>query len=91
METWKKIKYFEGYEVSDTGRVRDERGAMLTLFVNKEGRHHVALKKNGTVIYRSVDDLVAAAFAPGTSAKETGASVGSVPAKKPAKRAKKEA
>lgn len=94
METWKKIKDFEGYEVSDAGRVRDERGAMLTLFVNKDGRYHVALKKNGAVIYRSVDELAATAFALVNGANKHAKGAGAVsaaPAKNPVKRAKKEA
>lgn len=91
METWKKIKDFEGYEVSNTGRVRDKHGAILTLYVNKAGRHLVALKKDGAVIYRSVEDVASAAFAADVPAKDASASMDSAPAKKPAQRAKKEA
>lgn len=74
-ECWKPIEHFEGcYEVSDHGRVlsldridgqgRDWKGRILKLKGRKNGNGylHVALCKDGNVLYREVHRLVLETF-----------------------------
>lgn len=64
MENWKKVKGYDGYEVSDKHRVRNERGVVLTIWVDKDSRHYVAMQKNGETRRRYIAELVEAAFTP---------------------------
>ena len=63
METWREIRTFPGYSVSDFGNVRnDETGRIMTLLQNQHGVITVGLTKNLTQHKRSVAKLVATAF-----------------------------
>lgn len=75
METWKKIKDFEFYEVSNFGRVKSlsremfngraffiSKEKILTGTINKEGYLIMSLFKDGNSKKKSVHQLVAIAF-----------------------------
>lgn len=63
METWREIRSFPGYSVSDLGRVRnDVTGRLMTLLQNQHGVLQVGLTKNLTQHRRAVAKLVATAF-----------------------------
>lgn len=66
METeWRSIKDFPGYEVSDTGFVRNsDTGHVMRLRVNQRGIVNVGLMKGGIQYKRSVTVLVCEAFQP---------------------------
>lgn len=62
---WRSIKDFPGYEVSDTGFVRNsETGRVMRLRVNQRGIVNVGLMKGGIQYKRSVTVLVCDAFQP---------------------------
>lgn len=64
-ETWKSIKDFSGYSVSDQGDVRtDKTGRILSTFQNQSGLVCVGMMRDGTQYHRSVPLLVAKAFLP---------------------------
>lgn len=63
MENWGSITGFEGYSVSDLGRVRNEdTGRMLTVLKNHKDNRYVGLNKNGVQYRRSLPLLVANTF-----------------------------
>jgi hypothetical protein len=65
MESWKRIREFPGYSVSDTGLVRSDRsGRILALSENQYGLVCVGMVKDGVQYHRSVPLLVANAFIP---------------------------
>lgn len=65
MENWGAIEGFEGYRVSDLGRVRNEStGRILTVMRNQTGNHYVGLNQDGIQYRRSLPVLVARAFVP---------------------------
>jgi len=70
MENWKEIKDFEGYEVSDNGRVRSLStvkgmwGKVLEPLIAGRGYFRVALRKNNKPHFKSIHRLVAEYFIP---------------------------
>ncbi len=92
MENWKKIKGYDGYEVSDRQHVRNKQGVSPALYVDKDGRYYVALDKNGKINYRYVDELSQEAFASTEEtekpAEQSETSIAQVTTKKAAKKAK---
>lgn len=94
MENWKRVKGYDNYEVSDTHRVRNKQGTLLSLCVDNNGRYFVALEKNGKIRYRYIDELTQEAFAPEkeaeTAVKQAEAEIGAVATKRTAKRVKKQ-
>lgn len=65
VEQWAPIEHFEGYSVSDHGRVRtDKSGRILALNENQYGLLQVGLMRDGEQRHRSVPLLVAKAFLP---------------------------
>lgn len=65
VEQWAPIEHFEGYSVSDHGRVRtDKSGRILALNENQYGLLQVGLMRGGEQRHRSVPLLVAKAFLP---------------------------
>ncbi len=74
METWKFINDFEGlYEVSDLGRVRNQKGHVLKPTSNNRGKGYlfVMLYRNGRQYNKKIHRLVAAAFIPNPDNKPT--------------------
>lgn len=64
-EIWRPINYFEKYDVSDLGRVRNARTHhVLRPYVNYNGHCHVGLVKGGRQLKRGVALLVAEEFLP---------------------------
>src|SRR5690606_40613249 len=64
-EIWKPVEGFDGYEVSDLGRVRKVDGNVVNLFNHPQGYLKVALKVAGQKVSKKyVHRLVAAAFIP---------------------------
>jgi hypothetical protein len=62
-EQWAPIDHFEGYSVSNYGRVRtDKSGRILALNENQYGLVQVGLMRDGEQKHRSVPLLVAKAF-----------------------------
>ena len=62
-ETWKKVKGFNNFEVSDKGRVRNIKlGLIKSQRKTKTGYMIVDLKENGNKYTRYVHRLVAEAF-----------------------------
>lgn len=65
MENWGEIKGFEGFSVSDLGRVRnDDTERILTILRNQHGTCYVGLNKGGRQHRRSVAQLVGETFVP---------------------------
>jgi|SRR5689334_7396448 len=63
METWRPIKDFPGYSISDLARVRnDNTGVMLTINQNNFGIHQVSLYRRRERYNRSLTVLVAKTF-----------------------------
>lgn len=63
MEKWREISSFNGYSVSNCGRVRnDDTGRLMTLLRNREGIVNVGLTKGKVQYKRSVTRLVALGF-----------------------------
>lgn len=64
-EIWKEIEDFDGYSVSNYGRIRADRsGRVLALNDNQYGVVQVGMMRNGIQRHRSVPRLVAQAFLP---------------------------
>ena len=64
-EVWRRIESFEGYSVSDCGRVRrDSSGYILNQQINQFGVPNVGLMQNGRQRKLSVSRLVATEFVP---------------------------
>lgn len=62
-ETWKKVKGFNNFEVSDKGRIRNIKlGLIKSQRKTKTGYMIVDLKENGNKYTRYVHRLVAEAF-----------------------------
>jgi hypothetical protein len=62
MEKWEPIEEFPGYEVSDEGRVRNERtGRLLGIYDNGHGVLQVVMRRDGKNHARAVHRLVAEA------------------------------
>lgn len=65
MENWGSISEFEGYSVSDLGRVRNEEtGRVLTVLRNGHGTCYVGMMKGRKQLRRSIAPLVARTFVP---------------------------
>ena len=71
IEIWRPIKGFDGYEVSNTGKVRslnylNKKGNIkeLSHWIGKKGYHQVTLRKNNKNSYPYIHRLVAEAFIP---------------------------
>ena len=65
METWRPVRGFEGYEVSNEGRVRNEKfGNILTPYIDARGIVQVTLRKDGKTHIKRARRLVAEAFLP---------------------------
>ena len=65
MEKWKPIPFFDGYSVSDQGRIRtDKSGRILALSENQYGVVQVGMMREEIQRHRSVALLVAKAFLP---------------------------
>lgn len=63
METWKPIPHFEGYSVSDLGRVHNDRyDRFVAVSRNQQGTCHVGLNRGKRQYKRSLPLLVADAF-----------------------------
>jgi len=60
-EVWKQIVGYDGYSVSNMGRVRGPR-KVLTGFISNCGYRVISLSKNSKVTKKSVHRLVAEAF-----------------------------
>lgn len=64
-EAWRNIKGFEGYQVSNMGRVKNiDRGSYLSLRTTQKGYLSIKLSKNGVRTNFLVHRLVAEAFLP---------------------------
>lgn len=61
-ETWRPVKGFPLYEVSDFARIRDVIEERIVVPMTKNGKMYVSMKKNGVYHYRPLDKMVAAAF-----------------------------
>lgn len=75
-ETWKPVSGFDGYEISDRGRVRSFRrnngqGRTLKTETSDRGYKQVSLYKNGKRHQKSIHRLVAEAFIDNPEEKET--------------------
>lgn len=67
-EEWRPIPEFDGYEISDLGRVRSlkrRQPKIMSPSKSKRGYMKVALWRNGAPHYHSVHRLVAKVFVPG--------------------------
>lgn len=63
LHSWRSIREFPNYSVSDAGHVRNEEtGHTMSMLVNQSGLVHVGLTKNRVQYKRSVPLLVAEAF-----------------------------
>lgn len=63
MEVWKDIEHYEGYyQVSNTGKIRNERGQELAPFKSHNGYSVATLCRDGMRIKRYVHRLVALTF-----------------------------
>lgn len=63
MEIWKDIRYYEGlYQVSDLGRIRNQKKQILSPFKSHNGYWVATLCKDGICIKRYVHRLVAINF-----------------------------
>ena len=71
MESWKKIKGYENYLISDRGRVYNYKYKKFRKLGNVRGYHQVDLCKNGVMKTLAIHRLVALAFIPNPENKET--------------------
>lgn len=62
MEVWKRIPGYDGYSVSDCGRVKNRTEAIMKQQLTKDGYLSVALSQNGRQKRFRVHRLVAQAF-----------------------------
>jgi len=61
-EEWRSIPGYDGYEVSNLGRVRGSRGWILKPLISSNHHYHIGLFKIGKRILRLVHSLVLEAF-----------------------------
>ena len=72
MESWKKIKNYDNYLISDRGRVFSEKNKkFLKPWKDRGGYFNVGLWKNGVRKMQKVHRLVALAFTPNPENKRT--------------------
>ena len=71
MESWKKIKGYENYLISDRGRVYNYKYKKFRKLGNVRGYHQVDLCKNGVMKTLAIHRLVALAFIPNPGNKRT--------------------
>lgn len=64
MEEWKNIESFEGYQVSNEGRVKNSKGKILKPQKNSCGYLRVQLWEDGKQVMKFIHRLVAEAFIP---------------------------
>ena len=64
METWKAIKGYPNYEVSNLGNVRNKKGNVLKPEETERGYLRVNLFNNGKVKHHKIHRLVASTFIP---------------------------
>ena len=64
MEEWKDIESFEGYQVSNEGRVKNSKGKILKPQKNSCGYLRVQLWEDGKQVMKFIHRLVAEAFLP---------------------------
>lgn len=64
MELWKEIIGFDGYKVSNRGRIRGNSGRIINMRIEKDGYVDVSLWKNRRKVRARVHRLVAIAFLP---------------------------
>ena len=68
IEEWKEIEGFEGYHISNLGRVKSFKryaeGKIMSLNMTKQGYYHVILYSNKILKGMKVHRLVASAFIP---------------------------
>lgn len=65
MEEWRPVRSFEGYTISNRGRVRNEEtGRIMALTRNQRGIYQVGLMRGAIQHKRSVTALVADTFLP---------------------------
>lgn len=65
METWKEIKDFPDYEISNLGHVRNKKNNKIKLTpINSVGYKHVSLMKDGKQYVVKIHRLIAIAFIP---------------------------
>ena len=64
-ETWKDIKNYQGiYQISNLGKIKNNKGKLLKQFKNHKGYLTIQLSKNGDSKTYTVHRLVAQAFIP---------------------------
>lgn len=63
-EIWKEIKKFNGYYVSNIGRVKTPYGNILDGNIDNNGYKNIAIKNNGKFMTVHIARLVAEAFIP---------------------------
>lgn len=61
-ESWRPIKDFENYEISNMGRVRNKHGRIMKIHTNQTGYRQVPMSKDGKGYLKCVHKLVAEAF-----------------------------
>ena len=72
MEDWESITGFQGYSVSNLGKVRnDHTGRVLTVLRNSEGSCYVGMVKGRKQYRRSLPQLVGQAFVPKLNGRES--------------------
>lgn len=64
MEEWKNIESFEGYQVSNEGRIKNSKGNILKCEKSCWGYLRVGLWKDGKQAHKQIHRLVAEAFLP---------------------------
>ena len=63
-EQWKVIEDFDLYEISNTGKIRNQKGKILKPTDNGKGYLKFTLKQDGRIKKKYIHRLVAAAFIP---------------------------
>lgn len=71
MPTWKPIRGYESYKVSDAGEIMNSRGRLLKSNADGKGYLSVSLCAGGVEKKRMVHRLVAVAFLPNPDSKAT--------------------
>lgn len=67
---WKPIEGYEGYEISNSGNVRNKHGRQLKPIINKNGYAYVNLYREGSMKHIFIHRLVAIAFLPNDSKRQ---------------------